>query len=173
MLWLCLKGVLDAHESLVQLWDNPLPQPVSLQELESNNSEIGFDDVREWIETYDGIEGRLRFFQVYMALSPLWLKVGRPLMSMRTTGSMDVERAAKPIKNQILTRERNRLSDEKGIVLFRAQQNLKNLMDTRMALKGKVVDSLLKHAAGICNGAAVLHLQQRDGERRGGDGELV
>ena len=34
-------------------------------------------------------------------------------------------------------------------------------MNARMTLKGKVIDSLLKHAAGICDGAAVLELQQR------------
>ena len=102
------------------LWDDPLPQPISLELMEINHSKICFADVRQWIENYDGIEGRLRFFQAYMPLSPLWQRVGRPLMSMRTAGLMDVERVVKPIKHMILTKQRNRLGDDNGVVLFRA-----------------------------------------------------
>ncbi len=51
---------------------------------------------------------------------------------------MDVERMAKPFKHSILTKDRNALSDEKGIVLFRAGQNLKHLHHACKAIKGKV-----------------------------------
>ena len=134
--------------------------------MESNRSKICFDDVCQWIEDYDGIEGRLRFFQAYMPLLPLWQRVGRPLMSMRTAGLMDVERVAKPIKHMILTKQRNSLEDDRGVVLFRAQQNLKHLMNARLALKGKVHENLLRHAAGVCDGAQVLELQEHWNGRR-------
>ena len=53
---------------------------------------------------------------------------------MRTVGSIDVERLAKPLKHQLLTKERNRLCDEKVITLFRASQNLRHLMKAKKAL---------------------------------------
>ena len=74
---------------------------------------------------------------------------------------MDVERVAKLITHLILTRDRNRLSDNRGIVLFRAQQNLNYLMNAYLALKDKVHDNLLKHAAGVCDGAQVLEWSPR------------
>ena len=61
---------------------------------------------------------------------------------MRTTGSIDVERVAKPFKHNILRKERNRLSDSEGIVLFRAAQNLRYLMKAKMQLKGEIHDML-------------------------------
>ncbi len=51
---------------------------------------------------------------------------------------MDAKRMAKPFKHCILTKDRNALSNEKGIVLFRAGQNLKHLHDAHEDLKGKV-----------------------------------
>ncbi len=68
---------------------------------------------------------------------PLYQKVGKGLLSMKSVGSMDVERTAKPFKHCILTKDRNKLGEEKGIVMFRAGQNLKHLHDARIAIKGK------------------------------------
>ena len=65
-------------------------------------------------------------------------------MSVRTTGSIDVERVAKPFKHNILTKERNRLSDEKGNVLLRLGKNLQLLMQAKIAVKGTVFDVLAK-----------------------------
>ena len=50
----------------------------------------------------------------------------------------NVWRTAKPFKHCILTKDRNRLSDAKGVVMFRAGQNLKHLHHARTAIKGKV-----------------------------------
>ncbi len=44
---------------------------------------------------------------------------------------------AKPFKNCILTKDRNALSNEKGIVLFRVGQNLKHLHHAREVIKLK------------------------------------
>jgi hypothetical protein len=57
---------------------------------------------------------------------------------MESVGSMDVERTANPFKHCILTKDRNKLTNEKGIVLFRGGQNLKHLCHVRKAIKGKV-----------------------------------
>ncbi len=51
---------------------------------------------------------------------------------------MDVEHMAQRFKHCILTKDRNALSNEKGIVLFRAVQNLKHLHNAREVIKGKV-----------------------------------
>jgi hypothetical protein len=74
----------------------------------------------------------------HACFSPLYQQVGKRLCSMKSIGSMDVERMAKPFKHCILTKDRNTLSNEKGIVLFRAGQNLKHLHHASKVIKGKV-----------------------------------
>jgi hypothetical protein len=64
---------------------------------------------------------------------------------MKSVGSMDVERMVKPFKHSILTNDKNALSDEKGIVLFRAGQNLKHLHHARIAIKGNVYGGVNSH----------------------------
>ena len=76
-----------------------------------------------------------------MPHSKFYQRVARPLLSMRTTGSIDVERVAKPFKHHLLRKDRNRLSDGKGVVLFRASQNLRHLMKAKQELKGKLHDA--------------------------------
>ena len=51
-----------------------------------------------------------------------------------------VECAAKPIKESILSKKRNLLSDEKGATLFRAAQNLRMLHKARQSIKDRVYD---------------------------------
>ena len=89
----------------------------------------------EWIEKHGGTEGRLHWFEAYEPQSPFYQFVAKPLLSMRTTGSMDTECAAKPLKNALLTKQRNRLSDHKAMVLFRASQNLKHLHRFKTEMK--------------------------------------
>ena len=92
------------------------------------------------------VEGRFRFvYQSFAKTKVFYLKVARPLLSMCTVGSIDVERRIKPVKNDILTKFRNRLSDEKGIILYRASENLRHLMnaDEKILGKKKITDHLL------------------------------
>ncbi len=77
--------------------------------------------------------------------SPLYHQVGKRLLSMKSVGSMDVECMAKPFKHSILTKDRNALGDEKGIVLFRAGQNLKHLHHAREVIKRKVYGGVNSH----------------------------
>ena len=107
--------------------DLAVPDNVNLDELNFRNEKNDLQRVQDWVEKYDGMNGRFRFFQAYMPLSPLYQCVGKPLLSMKASGSMDVERAAKPFKHLILQKDRNSLSDAKGVKLFRSQQNLKHL----------------------------------------------
>ena len=67
-------------------------------------------------------------------------------MSMRTTGSMNIECVAKPFKHNVLRKDMNRLSDEKGNVLFRCAQNLKHLMKAKMQVNRNGDKSVLARA---------------------------
>jgi hypothetical protein len=82
------------------------------------------------------IDGRFCFFEAYAHFSPLYQQVGKQLLAVKSVGSIDVERMAKLFKHCILTMDRNTLSNEKGIVLFRAGQNLKHLHHARKVIKG-------------------------------------
>ena len=57
---------------------------------------------------------------------------------------VSVEHVAKPFKNNMLRKDRNRLSDEIGNVLFRCAQNLRHLMKAKMQVKGTVYDVVSK-----------------------------
>mmetsp|Transcript_28710 Transcript_28710/g.57810 ORF Transcript_28710/g.57810 Transcript_28710/m.57810 type:complete len:112 (-) Transcript_28710:42-377(-) len=67
----------------------------------------------------------------------------RHLLSMRTVGSMDVERKIKPLKDTILTKDRNLLKDPKGVALYRLRENLNFIMKAKKELGKKVAGSLV------------------------------
>jgi hypothetical protein len=123
------------------------------------------DRVLEWVEKYKNIDGRFRFFEVYARFSPLYQQVGKHLLSMKSIGSMDVEPRAKPFMHCMLSKDRNRLSDEKGIVMLRAGQNLKHLHHAQESIKGKVYTGVLgtdsTHDACV-NAAAVSQAEVDD-----------
>ena len=123
-------------------FDDPVPAAVELDQLIKNTTELTIDEVEEWIVSNQGIKGRLRFFETYAAHSKFYLLVAKPLMSMCTTGSIDVERRIKPLKHNILTKKRNCLKDPKGVMLLRAGENLKHELAAKMQLGKKITDSL-------------------------------
>jgi hypothetical protein len=51
--------------------------------------------------------------------------VAKSLLSIKTTGSISVERVAIPPKNKVATQERNRLDTDKRTLLLRAGLNLR------------------------------------------------
>jgi hypothetical protein len=140
-----LQGLHRAHDDFANHWAEPLPAAVSLEELEERNKAITLDEVQEWVEKRGGIVGRLSWWEAYSPHSQLYQRVGKPLLSIRTAGSMDVERKVKPIKHKILSKERNALSDGKAIVLFRARENLKHLMKVKTDFKSLRTTTSLSH----------------------------
>ena len=64
-------------------------------------------------------------------------------MSMRTVGLIDVEHRIKPVKNDILSKTRDCLSDSKATVLYRTSENLNHLMRVKKILGKKITDPLL------------------------------
>ena len=126
----------------MDIFDNPLPESIPNIELDKKNKSFSVQDVKEWVEKNNWMDGRFEFFETYAASSEFYLKVAKPLLSMRTVGSMVVERSIKPIKHTIMTKKRNRLQDPKGVVLYRASENLKHIMNAKKILGKKITDSL-------------------------------
>ena len=126
----------------MHIFDDPLPAAVGMEELIRKNNKLTIDEVEEWIVSNDGIKGRLRFFETFSRNNDFYMKVAKPLLSMRTTGSIDVERRIKPLKHNIVTKKRNRLKDPKGVSLLRASENLKHIWDAKLNLGNRITDSL-------------------------------
>ena len=83
------------------------------------------ENVVTWVERFDRHCGRLRFF-ADLTPTPYFQLVAKPLLSIKTTGSISVEGATKPLKNKVATKERNRLlTDKRTALLLRAGLNLR------------------------------------------------
>jgi hypothetical protein len=98
--------------------------------------------VQQFVERTCNISARFRWFETFAAHSEFYLYVAKPLLSMRTAGSIDVERKVKPLKHQILSKTRNRLQDYKGVAYFRAKENLNHIMNAKKVLGKRITDSL-------------------------------
>ena len=83
--------------------------------------------VSEWVKRTGGHDGRLQWWSIFAPTSPLYLKVAKPLLSIRTTGSITVERVAKPLKNKVMSKDRAGVTTGKAEVLLRAGINLRLL----------------------------------------------
>ncbi len=127
------------------LWNWPIPESDTPEENEIRKRNFTLDRVVEWVEKYEIIDGRFCFFEAYACFSPLYQQVGKCPLSMKSVGSMDVECMAKPFKHSTLTKDRNALSNEKGIVWFRAGQNLKHLHHAREVIKGNFYGGVNSH----------------------------
>ena len=91
--------------------------------------------VVDWVDDTDGVSGRLAWLSV--APNDLFKNtIAFPLMSARTSGSMSVERVAKPLKNNIFTVNRNRLGFHKASVLLRVGINLRYCYNANMKIRG-------------------------------------
>ena len=100
-----------------------------------NMTAFTLKEVKAWVDKYDGIAGALRWFEAYASNNAFYQKIAKPLLSIRTTGPIDVERAIKPIKGCVLTKQRNKIADGKAVVLFRLSENLKQLHNFKVEFK--------------------------------------
>ena len=123
-------------------FEKPVPDAVTIQELESRNKKITVNEVLAWVEKTGNIQGRFALFDTFHANSGFYLKVAKPLLSMRAVGSIDVERRIKNMKGNILTKKRNRTQDPKGVVYLRASENLRHIMHAKKLIGKNICDSL-------------------------------
>jgi len=100
------------------------------------------EDFKTWFVGTGSMGARLNWFGTSTANSEFFLKVAKPLISIHTVISINVERKVNPIKYTIMTNKCNHLKDPKGFVLYRAQKNLKHGMRAKKALEKKITDSL-------------------------------
>ena len=122
-------------------FSKPLPVVPTNDQLAKKNKKFSIKDVQEFVKRTGSLQGRLKFFEAFAAGSEFYQKVAKPLLSMGTVGSINVERRVKPMKESILTKKRNRLTDSKAIALFRARENLRHLMNAKKILGKKITDS--------------------------------
>ena len=66
-----------------------------------------------------------------------FLEIAKPLLSVRITGSITVERVAKFIKNSILTKNRNKTGTVRAEMQLRAGLNLRFLYDAKEHIRKK------------------------------------
>lgn len=100
-------------------------------------SKLRIKSVVNWVDDTDGVSGRLAWLSV--APNDLFRNtIAFPLMSARTSGSMSVERVAKPLKNNIFTVNRNRLGFYKASVLLRVGINLRYCYNANMNIRNTV-----------------------------------
>ena len=64
--------------SWANYWDNPIPAPVSIDQLDKNYNDFTLDNVMSWIEDHKNIEGRFLFFDVYNSNSAFYCRVASP-----------------------------------------------------------------------------------------------
>jgi hypothetical protein len=121
---------IDAHDFA--------PPPIrSDKELHKLQKKLTLSDVSEWVEKTGGHQARLLWFTQFGDDNTMeyFKEIVQPLLSMRTTGSIAVERVAKPLKNSIETKSRNRLEAEKGAQLLKAGLDLRFLKEAGKAMK--------------------------------------
>ena len=79
------------------------------------------------------------------------------LLSLRTTGSMSVERAAKHLKVAVYTKQRNRLEFGNKKMLLRTGLNLWFLLGMKVAIK-LLLTSLIIFKSGVKNSIVFFQL---------------
>ena len=102
----------------------------------SDDHTLTMAEVSSWVKQTGGHEARIAWYEVNAPKSLFFLEVAKPLLSVRITGSMTVERVAKPLKNSVLTKDRSKLSTGKSEMLLRAGLNLRFLQDSREKNRG-------------------------------------
>jgi hypothetical protein len=117
------------------------PEAKTAEETKSLQKEITFDHIGKWLRETGNHNSRIRFFEAYAKSSSFYKHIAKRLLSMRTTGSISVERAAKPMKNNVMIKTRGRLMKEKGLVMLRAGLNMRLLERVKRGLNDMALDS--------------------------------
>jgi hypothetical protein len=95
------------------------PDAVAYTDAQVSEKTLTLKHVAAWVERWKRHLGRLSRSVADLPPTPYFICVAKPLLSIKTTGSISVERAANPLKNKIADKTRNRNSKDKRTVLLR------------------------------------------------------
>jgi hypothetical protein len=119
---------------------------VDLPSEKTDVMDMRLSDVAIWLEETGGLESRLSYIGGGgMSNGELFHLILKPLLSMGTSGSVVVERAAKPLKNYVLSKHRNKLGLDRANTCLRIGLNLNFLAKKRGMLKGALMEDCFKH----------------------------
>ena len=90
--------------------------------------------VKEWVNETNGLEGRFVWLSTFADTNALYRKVLKSLLSIGTVGSINTERSCKGVKHEILSIKRNRLTLDQALTLYRASENLRELMIMKLRI---------------------------------------
>ena len=94
--------------------------------------------VSDWMDNTGRHASRLTWWLGTAPNTMLYTKIASLLLSMRTTGSISVERVAKPLKNKVMTDTRANMKKGAAEVLLRAGLNLRLLRRLKLAQRAAV-----------------------------------
>ena len=109
------------------------------QEEKDQSELLTINDITSWLKSTGGHNSRLAWWKTWRKNSVLFREITRPLLSLRSSGSMTVERVAKPLKNSVYTKERRAMLGGKTAVLLRAGLNLNFLSQAKQCLKQNLI----------------------------------
>ena len=115
-------------------FDDRVPPSLNAPDLIEEQKTITIVDVSNWVNKTGKHNGRLNFFAL-LPQNDLYSKVLEPLLSLRATGSIAVERIAKPLKRQVLGDYRVAMGDERAEICLRLGLNLRYLMKIRSHIR--------------------------------------
>lgn len=123
-----------------QLFETPYELAPEPRIMEEEMKKLTFANIHDWLEKTGGHNARLCWWNCWRSASPLFRYIAEPLLSMRASGSMDVERAAKPLKNYIMGKKRPRVERGTAELLARAGLNMRLLHAAKMRMKGQAAE---------------------------------
>ena len=123
----CSFGSDDEVEEEDTELKNDILMGMSSTKIAKTVKSVRIKDVFKWVEGTGKHMSRLAWFLTWHPESILFLRIAKPLLSLRTSGSMTVERVAKPLKNFVYTKYPHRMSPEQSNILLRTGLNLKFL----------------------------------------------
>ena len=119
-------------------WQTPAPVVLAPAAAQAAMATLTLEMVSDWIDKTGRHASRLTWWLGTAPNTLLYKKIASLLLSMRTTGSISVERVAKPLKNKVMTDTRAKLNTGTAEVLLRAGLNLRLLRRLKETMRSAV-----------------------------------